>query len=169
MIRNIFRRIRGALGNAVAWAVAWFLAAFPIHVAYWMFGVRPGPFWERALGVMLNYAGGGFLAGAAFSLYLGIAGRNQRLSDLKPGRIGLGSAATVGVVIPGLLWYFGDPQISLASGVLIASTFGVLAGVTALSQVKMAQRALGPGDDGSPDELEPGGKQLLAHPQGEPI
>lgn len=166
-MKKFLRRIRGALGNATVWAGAWFLAAFPLHVMYWVFGIRYGPFWEGALGMMLNYAGGGFLAGAAFSIYLGIAGRKQRLADLKPGRVGLGSALTVGVVIPGLLWYFGDPQISAATGLIIASTFGVFAGATALGQVKIAQRALGPGD-GGPHQLEHGTEQLLPASDAEP-
>jgi hypothetical protein len=110
---------------------------------------------------MLNYAGVGFLAGALFSLYLGIAGRNQRLADLRPGRVGLGSALIVGVVIPGMFWYFGDPQISLLSGIIISSTFGMFAGGTALAQVKIAQRALAAGDGGS-EELETPSEQLLS-------
>jgi hypothetical protein len=160
MIKNLFRRIRGTLGNAAVWATTWFLAAFPLHVAYWAFGIRYGPFWERAFGVMLTYAGVGFLAGGVFSLYLRIVGRNQRLAQQKPGRVGLGSALTVGVVIPGLFWYFGDPQISALSGILIASTVGAFAGGTALAQVKIAQRALKAGD-GGPEELEACGEQLL--------
>ena len=168
MIKNVFRRIRGALGNATVWATTWFLAAFPLHVMYWMFGIRSGPFWETALGMMLTYAGGGFLAGAAFSLYLGIAGRNQRLADLKPGRVGLGSALTVGLGLCGLIWYLGDPQISEVSGIIIASTLGGLAGVTALGQVKFAQRALTPGDR-SHDELENGSESLLPTSEAEVV
>lgn len=147
MIKNLFRRLRGALGNAIVWAATWFLAAFPLHMMYWVLGVRSGPFWETALGMMLNYAGGGFLAGAVFSIYLGLAGRNQRLAELKPGRVGLGSALTVGVIIPGMIWFFGNPQIDLLSGLIISSTIGLFAGGTALAQVKVAQRALGTGSE----------------------
>ena len=160
MIKNLFRRIRGAAGNAVVWAGTWFLAAFPLHVAYWVFGLRYGPFWERALGMMMLYGGVGFLAGGVFSLYLSLAGRGQRLMELRPGRVGLGSALTVGVVIPGLTWFFGDPQISLASGLIISSTIGVLAGATALAQVRIAQKTLAAGE-GGPEELEAPEEQFL--------
>ena len=160
MIKNLFRRLRGAVGNAIVWAGSWFLLAFPLHVLYWVFGVRTGPFWESAWGVMSIYAGGGLLAGGVFSLYLSIAGRKQRLKELKPGRVGLGSALTVGVVIPGLAWFFGDPQIDLLSWIMISSTIGVFAGVTALAQVKLAQRALTAGE-GSPEELESAEERLL--------
>ena len=103
MIKNLFRRLRGAFGTATLWAATWFLAAFPLHVMYWVFGIRHGPFWERSLGIMMNYGGIGFLAGGVFSLYLGVAGRNQRLRELRAGRIGLGSALTVGVIVPGII------------------------------------------------------------------
>ena len=160
MIKNLFRRLRGALGNATVWAATWFLAAFPLHVLYWVVGIRPGPFWERALGIMMNYGGIGFLAGGVFSLYLGVVGRNQRLRKLRAGRIGLGSALTVGAVIPAIVEFFGDPQISLVSAIMIYSTIGVFAGGTALAQVKLAQRALTAGE-GSPEELESAEEQLL--------
>lgn len=160
MIKNIFRRFRGALGNALVWSGTWFLAAFPLHVLYWVAGIRYDPFWEGALGTMLAYAGGGFLAGGVFSLYLSIAGRNQRLKELKPGRIGLGSALAVGVVIPGAIWHFGNPQIDVLSAIIISSTIGAFAGGTALAQVKIAQGAL-KGPEGSPEELESVEAQLF--------
>jgi hypothetical protein len=152
VIKNLFRRLRGAFGNAMVWAGTWFLAAFPLHVLYWVAGIRYDSFWEGALGTMLTYAGGGFLAGGVFSLYLSIAGRNRRLKELNPGRVGIGSAITVGVVIPGLVWFFGNPQIDLLSGIIISSTIGAFAGGTALAQVKIAQRALKAVEDG-PEEL----------------
>ena len=163
MIKNVFRRLRGALGNAMVWAGTWFLAAFPLHVLYWVAGIRYDSFWAGALGTMLTYAGGGFLAGGVFSLYLSIAGRNQRLKELKPGRVGLGSAVTVGVVIPGMFWYFGNPQIDVLSGIIISSTIGVFAGGTALAQVKIAQRAL-KAEEGGPVELESAEEELLPAP-----
>jgi hypothetical protein len=163
MIKNLFRRLRGALGTATVWAATWFLAAFPLHVLYWVVGIRPGPFWGRVLGMMMNYGGIGFLAGGVFSLYLGVAGRNQRLRELRAGRVGLGSALTVGVVVPGIIEFFGDPQISLMSAVMIYSTFGVFAGATALAQVKIAQRALEAGDD-PPAELSTSAEQLFPTP-----
>ena len=85
---------------------------------------------------------------------------NQRLKELKPSRVGIGSAITVGVVLPGLVWSFGNPQIDLLSGIIISSTIGVFAGGTALAQVKIAQRAL-KAAEGGPEELESPEEQLL--------
>ena len=61
----------------------------------------------------------------------------------------------MGVVVPGLLWFFGDPQIDVLSAVMISSTIGVFAGVTALGQVKLAQRALTAGEKGT-HTIQPG-------------
>jgi hypothetical protein len=60
-----------------------------------------------------------------------------------------------------MFWYFGDPQISVLSGIIISSTIGVFAGSTALAQVKIAQRALEAGE-GGPEELEAASEQLLS-------
>ena len=160
MIRNIFRRLRGALGNAIVWAGTWFLAGFPLTVLLRLMGLGSGPFWQQALGVAQTYAFGGFLAGGAFSLYLRIAGRNKSLGRLKPIRVAVGSAVTVGIVLPALTIYLGNLQVSLASAVFSSSILAGLAGVTALGQVKIAQHALAPGEEG-PEELEPGPEQAL--------
>jgi hypothetical protein len=129
-------------------------------------GIGSGPFWQDALGVAQAYAFGGFLAGGAFSIYLGIAGRNERLGTLKPGRIAVGAALTVGIGIPALIIYFGNPQVTLASTIVISSILGGLAGGTAFGQVKLAQHALAPGEEGS-EELQSGEPQRVAGPQEE--
>jgi hypothetical protein len=121
-------------------------------------GLGSGPFWQEALGVAQTYALGGFLAGGAFSIYLGIAGRNKPLGSLKAGRIALASAFLMGVVFPGLVVYFGNPQVSTASIVAISTILGGLAGGTAFGQIKLAQGALMPGEEG-PDELAAGGSE----------
>jgi len=156
--------LRGALGNAVVWAGTWFLAGFPLTVLFRLMGMGDGPFWQDALGVAQTYGFGGFLAGGVFSIYLGIAGRNQRLGSLKPGRIAIGAALTVGIGLPALIIYLGNPQISLASTVVISSILGGLAGGTALGQVKVAQRALAPGEE-SPEELESGEADRIIDPR----
>jgi tellurite resistance protein TehA-like permease len=116
-------------------------------------------------------AGVGFISGGAFSLYLGIAGRDRRLFELNPGRIALGTGVTVGLLMEAFLIAFvtlrGFP-VSVGPSIITASIFGGLAGVTALGQVKIAQKALTPGEEG-PDELESGLEQLLPDPEGEGV
>jgi len=111
-------------------------------------------------------AGLGLFAGAGFSIYLGIAGRNRRLKELKPGWVALGTGLAVGFLVPVFGVYFGDAP--LARAIEIASYTGVLSGFTAFAQIKIAQKALTPGEKGR-DELEPVPERLLPDPEGESV
>jgi len=160
MFKNIFRRLRGAAGNAIVWCATWFLAGFPLalinHTIFGGWGEYP--FWPTALGTAQTMAGLGLFAGAGFSLYLGIAGRKRRLKELKPGWVGLSTALAVGVLVPVFGVYLGDAP--LARALEIAAYTGVFSGLSALGQVKIAQKALASGEGGL-DELEPGAEQAL--------
>lgn len=163
MIKNIFRRLRGAAGNALVWAATWFLAAFPLSALnFLIFGYwGDAPFWPAALRTAQTMAGLGLFAGAGFSLYLGIAGRNRRLKELRPGWVALGTGLAVGFLVAVFGVYFGDAP--LARAIEIASYTGVFSGFTALPQVKIAQKGLMPGDD-SPVELEASSGRSLQDP-----
>lgn len=167
MIKNLFRRLRGTAGNALAWASTWFLAAFPLSALnFLIFGFwGSAPFWRSALGMAQTLAGLGLLAGAGFSLYLGITGRRRQLSELKPGWIALGTGIAVGLLFPGLGVYLGDAP--LARALEVGTYTGILSGFTALAQVKIAQKALAPGE-GPNAELDPRKEQYLPELGGEP-
>ena len=53
-----------------------------------------------------------------------------------------------------------DEGTGAVDGIMISSTIGAFAGVTAWAQVRMAQRALKAGE-GNPGELEAASEQLL--------
>ncbi|NNM06234.1 MAG: hypothetical protein HKO65_14180 [Gemmatimonadetes bacterium] len=165
MISNILRRLRGALGNALVWASTWFVAAFPLTAVFYFFGYFGSqPFWPIALGTATSLTGIGFLAGTAFSLFLGIAGRNHRLQDLRPFRFALGSGITAGLIIPAfgiVVNTLGGFSTPLGPSVVVASVAAVLTGFTALGQIKIAQGALKAGD-GSLVALETASEQLLS-------
>ncbi len=166
MLKNILIRLRGALGNALVWASTFFIAAFPLIAVFWVIASGSFPFWQAAMGAAKLYGGMGFLAGGAFSLYLGIAGRNRRLNELSPSWVAWGTGITVCLLLPPLGVFLGDAPVSIA--IEIALITGVLAGFTALAQVKIAQKALAPGEEG-PDELESGLGQLLPDPEEEAV
>jgi hypothetical protein len=137
-----------------------------------MFGLMSGvPIWPFALGTAQTLAGMGFLAGGAFSLFLGIAGRHKRLGDLGPIRIALGTGALTCVLVPALgvvVNAFGGYPVTVEPAVMVAMISGGLAGVSALGTIKVAQRALTPGEEGH-GELESGPAQLLAEPERDPV
>ena len=164
MIHKVLRRLRGALGNALVWASTFFLAAFPVIAVFWVISAGSFPYWSAAMGAAKLYGGMGFLAGGAFSLYLGIAGRSRHLSELSPSRIAWGTGATVCLLLPPLGIFLGDAPVSIA--IEVAMVTGVLAGLSALGQVKVAQSTLAAGER-SHDELGPGQERLLADPETE--
>jgi hypothetical protein len=170
-MENLFRRLRGALGNALVWAAAWFIAAFPLTaLAPVIFGTTPNfTYFGAAMFLAPTLAVIGFVSGGAFSLYLGIAGRDRRLDELKPGWVALGTGITVGLLMAAFLIAFvtlGGFPVSVGPTIITASVFGGLAGLMALGQVKIAQNALTPGEKGH-DELEPVPERLLPDPDGE--
>ena len=172
-MRNVLRRLRNPLGNALTWAAGWFIAAFPLP-ALAPFIFRPTPnftFWGAVTFLAPTLAVIGFVSGGAFSLYLGIAGRDQRLNELKPGRVALGTGITVGLLMAVFLVLFvslrGFP-VSFGPAILAGSIFGGLGGLTALGQVKIAQKALPFGEE-APDELESALEPRLPDPEGEGV
>jgi hypothetical protein len=172
-MKSILRRLRGALGNALVWAAGWFVAAFPLTaLAPIIFGTTPNfTYLGAAMFLAPTLAALGFVSGGAFSLYLGITGRERGLNELKPGWIALGTGITVGLLMAAFLVLFvslrGFP-VSFGPTLIGASIFGGLAGVTALGQIKIAQKALTPGEE-SHGELESGRKRDLPDPEGETV
>ena len=172
-MKNVFRRLRGALGNALVWAGAGFIAAFPLTaLAPVIFRTTPNfTYLGAAMFLAPTLAVIGFVSGGAFSLYLGIAGRDRRLNELKPGWVALGTGITLGLLMAAFLVAFvalrGFP-VSVGPTILDASIFGGLGGLMGLGQVKIAQKALTPGEAG-PDELESGQERLLPDPEGEGV
>ena len=143
-MRTVFRKIRGAIGNAATWAVAWFGGSFVAFGALGLLGVVP----PIGLGVLvrlaLNVGVTGFLAGAGFSLFLGTTYRDRRLEDLKAGSIALRGAAVAGLVAPALSTVaVGLGASGIGIGFLAANAIGaaVFGGLTAGGTVVLAQRS----------------------------
>ena len=100
-MKSILRRLRGTLGNALLWAGAWFLAAFPVN-AVLPFIIRcaaEGHLFGGSGVPRADSGNNGLRLRGVFSLYLGTAGRNQRLHELSAGRVALGTGITVGVLM----------------------------------------------------------------------
>lgn len=152
------RLLRGAIGNAIVWGACWCVATFAVFGVMALVGAQIS--WSETwrLAARLSVIGG--LSGAAFSLFIGLAYRGRRLSDLNWLRFGLGGGVVAGLFVPGFMLVMrtiaGDGPLALhnylTSG-LIAAAFG---SVAAGASLKVAQRAdqLLPTDKGV-DQLEP--------------
>lgn len=146
-------RLRGALGLGVTWAVAWALAGVIIGVAYTI-GVPLDWFIEVFDAPLPALAVPGFFSGAAFSLVLGVAGRNRRFDELSlPGFAAWGA---LGGVLLSLV------PLSVAGlftpvGAVVAGTLGVLGGASAAGTLLIARTA----DEPSALPRAPAGSETL--------
>jgi hypothetical protein len=84
VMKKWLRRIRGAVGMGLAWAVAWALAG--VLLIGLPSKLLPGLPWDRFFEVfdapLPAMAVPGFFGGVFFSMVLGIAGRRRRFSEL---------------------------------------------------------------------------------------
>jgi hypothetical protein len=82
------RRIRGAIGMGLTWAVGWAVAGLLIGVASMFFPSLPwNAFFEVFDAPLPAFAVPGFFAGVFFSAVLGIAGRRRSFQELSLPRV----------------------------------------------------------------------------------
>lgn len=113
-MQNWFRRIRGALGMGLIWAIGWAVVGGGVMEAFVDPNGRILDMWPQALGIA------GFLGGAAFSIVFGIAARRRRFEELSLIRFGaLGAVA--GVVVGAFLMTTGAPAMIIAPAALLCA------------------------------------------------
>ncbi len=152
------RRIRGAVGMGLTWAVGWGLVGGLIEL---ILNLVPGPdlghivdMWPQTLGMI------GFVGGVTFSVVLRIAAGRRRFDELSlPGFTALGAvgglllgtaAIAMGVGGAEPLWLRGAVLLVPPTLLSAASAAGTLA------LARMAERpSLEAGADGSNVELPP--------------
>lgn len=166
-MRNLLRKIRGAIGNAVTWAMAWFGISFLSFGALSLLGLVPGMGLGILLRLALNVGFTGFLAGTGFAFFLGTVYRNHRLEDLRVGRIAAGGAVVAGLISPLLsIAAIGLGASGIGAGFLVANAIGaaIFGGLTAGGTVMMAKRSsarLERGDSGDETQLPVGSSDPL--------
>ncbi len=109
-MRKWLRRIRGAVGMGLTWAVVWSGVG-----AIWglIAGISSGVVFQSGGLFAVVFAALGFVGGAAFSGVLGIIEGRRRFGEMSLPRFAawgaLGglflSALTVGALTPGAVWY----------------------------------------------------------------
>ena len=130
MMRNVLRRIRGAIGMGFTWAVAWAAVG---GVPRWVFGI------ESDLPFPLLFGGLGFVAGITFSGILLLTQRHRRLD-----RMSIPRFAVLGAVGGLLIGAFFVRDTSLGSSKILAilTTFGVACAVSASGSLALARRSV---------------------------
>jgi hypothetical protein len=159
-MRTILRRLRGALGTALVWALTWFGAGFVFITTVNVFHL--GIFRQYAnfslsvaLGWSASIAAVGFITGGIFSLYVATALSGKRLEELRPARFAL--AGTVVAGLASLAWYGGMSLFyplhleNLVWPVVLPAALGC---ITSSASIALAQRAL-PSSPASRGQLTP--------------
>jgi hypothetical protein len=155
---NIFRRLRGALGNAAVWGAAWAACAAVVFAALKVAGVLGASvIWLDAIMVAGRFGFMGGIVGGAFSLVIGLLYRGRRLSDLSAVRFGIRGGIMAGLFVPTFLTaarlLSGDtflPLENLLTNGLLSAAFGAVAAGGSLMLAQRAQTLL---SGGSQDAL----------------
>ena len=134
-MKRWLRRIRGAVGMGLTWAVAWALAGVLIGMS-WSLGLTMEWFVEVFDAPLLALAIPGFFGGAVFSTVLGIAGRRRRFDELSLPRFGAWGA--VGGLLLGLPLLV---ALSPEAGAAIIGTLTLLSAVSASGLLALARMA----------------------------
>jgi len=168
--KDIWRRLRGALGNAFVWGVGWFtvgLLAFAVFAVLRVVGILPSTFsWVEALGLAVRMGIVGAVAGGAFAGVIGLLYHGRRLSEISWVRFGIGGGVVTGLFVPLFLQTMnllsGDGLVAwnlVLDDAVWTSVFGAVA---AGGSLKLAQLADALTSGKSPDHLDaPGGGNRL--------
>lgn len=142
------RRIRGAIGMGLTWAVGWALVGVLIGVS-WSLGLPMGWFVRVFDAPLLALWVPGFFCGAAFSTVLGIAGRHRRFDELSLRWFAaLGAVGGLLLVLP--LAAIADAPIAdlaVAVGTVTVLSAGSAAGSLALARLAEDRELLEASED----------------------
>jgi hypothetical protein len=135
-MRKWLRRIRGAIGMGVTWALVW----GPIAV---LIGLLVDP--DGSMDEMWVMIGAlpGFLGGVVFSVVLAIAARRRRLGELSISRVALWGAIA-GLLVSSIPFTLGDPIGDGLRWLLAAAVIGsitMLSAASAAGSLALARRA----------------------------
>lgn len=159
-MKKWLRRIRGAIGMGLTWAVGWALTGLAIGVASLALPFLPWHlFFEIFDAPLPALAVPGFFGGLFYSIVLGIAGRRRRFDELSLPRVaawgaigGLMLAMFPSFLVLVGLASLGRPDASLLQLTAIVAAPFMLAGAASstgslLLARKAEREALGAGDD----------------------
>ena len=132
-MKKWLRRLRGALGMALTWAVAWFGVGVLIGVTFFGGGLD-----LELLANGLLFATAGFIGGATLSGVLAIAGRRRTFDQMSLARFA-GLGAVGGLVVSAVL-IGGGSALTLTSA-LVAGVVTLMAAGSAAGSLALARRA----------------------------
>jgi hypothetical protein len=145
-MKKWLRRIRGALGMGLTWALVWAPVAVLIGLA-----IDPDGSMDEMWVAIGAYPG--FLGGVVFSAVLAVAARRRRLEELSLPRVAAWGAAA-GLLVGSIPFTFGEPASDTPVWLLatvVIGTITVLSATSAAGSLALARmgekRELGAGAD----------------------
>jgi len=152
-VGTILRRLRGAFGNGLVWAGAWFTGALVLFATLRVTGVLTAS-WAQGLATAGRAGIIGGVAGVAFSSVIRLVYHGRRLSEISWVRFGIGGGVVTGLFVPLFLQLMnllsGDGLVAWALVLDDIPLTAVLGAVAAGGSLKLAQIA---------DRSLPGGTQ----------
>jgi len=133
-MKKLLRCIRGAIGMGLTWAAAWFGLWATVGLVTLLINGRGG---IEALVDTLMFPVGGFVAGAAFSVVLGIAESRRRFDEMSIPRFA-GWGAVGGLLLFGLAGGAGPGIYGMAVN---GSIMAFLCAGSAAGSLALARRA----------------------------
>lgn len=129
-MRAWLRRIRGAIGMGVTWAIAWsFVGTLP----RWVLGFNPDAPFPLIFGVL------GFFGGVLFSALLALTERRRRFDQMSIPRFAAWGALG-GVLLAGV--FAKAASLGWGDVLAIVPTFGAACAVCASGSLALARRAM---------------------------
>lgn len=98
-----FKRIRGALGNAVVFAVGWALAEFFLWLLLRQARLVPQISIVDGIGIAIRFGVMGFITGAAFPTFMRLVYGGKRLSEISWVRFGIVGGIITGLFVPAFM------------------------------------------------------------------
>ena len=127
-MRNLMRRIRGALGMGLTWGAAWAVVGM---IPRWILGFNPDAPFPLIFGVL------GFFAGVVFSAILALTEGRRRLDEMSVPRFAA-LGATGGLLLSA--FFAKAASLELGDVLLVAPAFALASAVCAAGSIALAKR-----------------------------
>ena len=168
---NWQRRVRGAIGMGLTWAVGWAIGGLLIGVTSLILPFLPWDFFFEVFDAPLPaLAIPGFFGGVIFSAVLGIAARRRRFDELSLPRFALWGAigGLLLSIVPAAMSAVGLATVDrlLETTAVISGPFALLGAVSASVSLMLARKAEDPGSRGVSGDV---GERTLTEGPGEPV
>lgn len=144
-----FRRLRGAIRNALVWGVCWSALTIPTYAILRVTGmISDTSSWLNVIPLAVRFGVVGTIAGAAFSVVVSVFYHGRRLSEISWIRFGMAAGVVTALFVPAFLQTMnlisGDglvPWRFVLDDIPATGVFGAIAAASSLRLAQFADKA----------------------------